>query len=507
MFNTNLLWLKITNIVVGVAYANLYNATNQVYTVLTSTNLTTPSSNCQVATEVFPTSTNCTPFVVQTLNQNTLFLRAEDWTGVTDNGNLTPEWWFWYYYGTNTLSDTNLDSQGLQLSSDYWAGTDPNLIDFSVAVTNNYLNSASVPLQINVTAGVPFYITTLFDNTNFAGATWSAYTSSNITVNVGSVAGWHNVWVGLRGFPAKATQTRQCKHFDLTTPPVLAITNPTIFVVNKPVIQVYGFSQEPLSTVSYAISNALGDVKNQPSDITDQYFDTNTCNFTTNYFECLDVPLTNGLNILTLQATDLSGNTTITNFNFTLDYSSKTNPPSLQISWPQNGSQVSGNTITLQGTIGDPTAFVTTQLIITNSNTNLSWAGIYTNLYVASVERNGNFWLENLPLNSGTNVFAITVEDVVGNTFSTNINIVHSTLTLTINPVTPDSQLWQPTVNLTGSISITNDAVWVNGVKGHNNGDGTWYANIVPVNEGGTATFTATAYGPTERQPDGSYGN
>jgi hypothetical protein len=67
--------------------------------------------------------------------------------------------------------------------------------------------------------------------------------------------------------------------------------------------------------------------------------------------------------------------------------------------------------------------------------------------------------------------------------------------------------LWQPTVNLTGTISDSTYAVWVNGVKGHNNGNGTWSASNVPVNSGGTASFTATAYSPSEQQPDGSYGN
>jgi hypothetical protein len=213
------------------------------------------------------------------------------------------------------------------------------------------------------------------------------------------------------------------------------------------------------------------------------------------------------LNVITIQATDLAGDTTTTNFNFTLDYSSKTNPPGIQITWPQNGTQISGSTFTCQGVISDPTATMVTQLVFTNSNTNLFWGGIYTNVYVASVERNGNFWLENLPLNSGTNLFSIQVTDAAGNINVTNLAVVQSSLTLAINPVTPDSQLWQPTVNLTGTISDQTYAVWVNGIKGHNNEDGTWYANNVPVNNGGTASFTATAYAPTEQQPDRSYGN
>jgi len=71
----------------------------------------------------------------------------------------------------------------------------------------------------------------------------------------------------------------------------------------------------------------------------------------------------------------------------------------------------------------------------------------------------------------------------------------------------PDSQLWQPTVNLTGTIGDSNQAIWVNGVKGRNHGDGTWSAAKVPVSQGGTASFIVTAYGPTEPQPDGSLGN
>jgi hypothetical protein len=203
----------------------------------------------------------------------------------------------------------------------------------------------------------------------------------------------------------------------------------------------------------------------------------------------------------------LAGNTTTTNFNFTLDYSSKTNPPVVQIIWPQAGAQIGDSTFTCRGWINDPTARVTTQLVFTNANSNLFWGGIYTNVYAGATDRNGNFWLENLPMHAGTNVFTITVTDAVGNTSKTNISVVQSTLVLTVNPVTPDSQLWQPTVNLTGTISDPTYAVWVNGMKGHNNGNGTWSANNVPNNNGGAASFTATAYAPNEQQPDGSFGN
>jgi len=103
----------------------------------------------------------------------------------------------------------------------------------------------------------------------------------------------------------------------------------------------------------------------------------------------------------------------------------------------------------------------------------------------------------------------LTVTDAAGNATTNSFNVVQSAVTLTVDQFSPDSQLqlWQPTVNLTGTISDPTYAVWVNGVKGTNNGYGTWSANNVPVNSGGTASFTAIGYAPSEQQPDGSYGN
>ena len=76
-----------------------------------------------VATEVWPTNGDVMPFTVPTSGQDSLFLLAEDWTGVTENGNTTPDWWLWKYFGTVALSDTNLDSRGVNtLLYDYTNG-------------------------------------------------------------------------------------------------------------------------------------------------------------------------------------------------------------------------------------------------------------------------------------------------------------------------------------------------------------------------------------------------
>jgi hypothetical protein len=498
--NTNVLWLQITNVSNGLVYANLNMATDTVYAIWSTTNLLSP---WQVECEVWPTNGTMipavTPFSLQNFGRQNLFLRAEDWTGVTENGNTVPDWWFWMYFGTTALYDTNLDSQGNTLLSDYEDGTDPNIIQFTLSAASFYVNQTFTSAQINLLAGTPSYYAILVNDTNYADANWQAYTGTNITVNLGSTDGVYNVIVGLRGLPQNATPTWETLQFTLMqTPPPLVVTSPTNNTVMLPMIQVTGYSPRALASISYDITNALGLVTNQQVLVLDQYYDTNIFEFTTNTFQAFDVPLTNGLNTITFHATDLAGNVVVTNINFTLDYSSKTNPPVVQITWPQNGTQVSGTNFTLDGCVDDPTATVAVSITDTNGD---------TNLVNGAVERTGKFWAEEIPLNAGTNNLTLTVTDAAGNVTVTNISVVQTSITLTMDDISDTSQLWQPTVNLTGKISDSTYAIWVNGIKGHNNGDGTWYANNVPVNKGGTASFTMTGYAPSEQQPDGSYGN
>jgi len=418
------------------------------------------------------------------------------------NGNGLPESWEMSNFGNLNQYASQLDGLGNTLLYDYTNGVDLTApIQFSIVVANNYVNTSYPNLQLNVYNGVPGYMAVSVDDTNYAAdATWQACTGTNITVNLGTQEGWHDVWIGLHGYPddpgAVIWVYKRLK-YDVTPPP-LVITGPTNGTVNVPVIQLTGNSPEALSSISYDITNSLGLATNQQVLVLNQSYSTNTWEFTTNTFQAFDIPLTNGVNIITLHATDLAGNTSMLTTNFTLDYSGKTNPPVFTLTWPTNGVQISGTNFTLDGFVSDPTVAVLATITDTNSDTNVV-SGL--------VERNGKFWVEGIPLNAGTNTLALTITDAAGNTSVTNISVVQSTLILTMDPVTPDSQLWQPTVNVTGEISDTSQAVWVNGVKGHNNGNGTWSANNVPTTAGGTASFTITAYGPTEQQPDGSFGN
>ena len=131
---------------------------------------------------------------------------------------------------------------------------------------------------------------------------------------------------------------------------------------------------------------------------------------------------------------------------------------------------------------------ITAMLVDTNGN---------TNTYVGDVERNGNFWMDNLPLTGGTNWLTLTAVDAWGNTTITNFAVSQSGMILTIDPIDP-TQLYLPAINLSGTISDNTVAIWANGVEGVNNGDGTWDATNVPVSAGGTASFQVSAYPATD---------
>jgi hypothetical protein len=109
-FSTSSLWLQITGVTNGMANLILNNATDQVYEVMSKTDLTLTNWTIEQG-EVWPTNSSAMPFTVPVLDRtNALFIWARDWTGITENGNTTPDWWFWEYFGTLDLSDTNLDS-------------------------------------------------------------------------------------------------------------------------------------------------------------------------------------------------------------------------------------------------------------------------------------------------------------------------------------------------------------------------------------------------------------
>lgn len=404
--------------------------------------------------------------------------------------NLIPNGWELAYFGTTNLSTNgDYDNSGYSLLYDYQNGIDPNVILFALSATNNYFNTTNASLLISVSAGIPAYVAVLVDTTNFSAATWMPYNSSNILANLGPTQGWHNVWVGLRGLPSNATQTWQSKRLNLAlTPPQLVVTSPNSNIVSVPMIQLQGYSPEALASITYDLSNAATVVRCQQVLIVDQFYDTNISAFTTNIFQAFDVPLTNGMNTFTLHATDLAGNVTTTNFSFTLDYSGQTNPPAIQLIWPQDGMTASGTNFIVSGWVSDPTATVTAQTVGTNG---------LTNTFTASIGRDGQFYFQNAPLAAGTNVFTLTVTDAAGNVTTTNLTVVQGNLGLSVDPIVTNQTM------VTGEIASSGYTVWVNGVKATNNNNGTWSAYNVPI-PANSSLVQVTAIPNTDNGGNGS---
>ncbi len=407
--------MQISGITNGIVSLALNNATDMVYEVWSATSLTNPVS-WNIEQAVWPvTNQTWTPFTVEEQDRtNGLFFWARDWTGITSDGNqITPEWWLWEYFGTVDLSETNWDySYGNTLLYDFQNGVNPNVIYFALNVTNQDFNTNSATVQITVSDGVPCYIAVLLDSSDYSAANWTAYNNSNLVVNLGNVEGWHTVSVGLKGFPPDAQQTWDPIQLKLVlTPPVLIVTNPIPGIVTQPFIQLHGYCSENLASMSYDISNSASFETNQQAFVTTRQFDTNNLEYTTNGFECFNIPLANGTNTITLHATDSAGNVTLTNLVYILDPTANTNPPVINLSWPQNNACISGTTFPVRGVVNDPFATVTAQIVNGSGTSNLT----------GLVEQNGSFWVENVPLGGGTNCLTITATNAAGYGSATNI--------------------------------------------------------------------------------------
>ncbi len=76
----------------------------------------------------------------------------------------------------------------------------------------------------------------------------------------------------------------------------------------------------------------------------------------TNWFQCVDLALALGTNWVSIQAVDWAGTVALTNFAYVFDTNGDVTPPALTLTWPPDGTQVSGDTFTVQ-------AWMETQLV------------------------------------------------------------------------------------------------------------------------------------------------
>jgi hypothetical protein len=341
-------------------------------------------------------------------------------------------------------------------------------------------------------------MTVLVNSTNTSSASWVPFNSYPVA-DLSTGDGLRTVNFYFKGLGGGVSRVSTRVWLD-TTPPSLYLTAPGSNTLNRPTLQLQGYANEDLYSLTYDLSNAFGLLTNLDMIVLNRAFDTNQWRLRTNTFQAFDLGLTPGTNTVTLHAMDWAGNKTTTNYVYVLDYSTKTNPPGVQLYWPTNTALISGTNFTWRGAVDDPTATFTAQIVDGSGDTNVV-PGI--------VERNGNFWVENLPLASGTNWLTLTGTDAASNVFVTNIAVVRSSLVLTFSSIPAIS--WQQKMDVAGSINSSSYSVWVNGVEATNFvdlGGGVlgWTAYNVPVNGNGTALIQAEAIPSTDNGGKGTGG-
>jgi hypothetical protein len=145
-----------------------------------------------------------------------------------------------------------------------------------------------------------------------------------------------------------------------------------------------------------------------------------------------------------------------------------------------NAAAICDGAVTVDGWLDNPTATVTLTVVVGSGNAN-SYGGL--------VERTGRYWVENVPLSPGTNIFTLSVADGWGNSTMNNFTVVQSAMQLSGIGVQQPSELFQPTAIVSGLSSDAVTAVTVNGVAAvMAPGGGLWTATNVPNNDLGNGT-------------------
>jgi len=448
----------------GFARLILHGASNEVYELMSKVSLHVGAWQPEQALH---RSTNQAGIftVVPVLDRtNTLFFWARDWTGIDENQNGIPDWWEWENFGALTLDVAkDFDGSGVSIRETYRRRDEPNKVRFSIEVESFHVSDRLLPLDIEVERGHPFSMAVLVDSTNYVDAVWQPF-NPKLKVDLGLTEGWHEVRVGLRGRANTSRQTWQWRRFSLEkTPPTLTIVSPTNAVISGPFLQIEGTSSESVTSLTYDLYNAAGGKTNQYI-VTGSYASNLDEPMKKIHFRCVDVEVVAGTNLITLKATDEAGNNATKTVCYVMNPNIETNPPVINLHWPTDGTQIGQDRVTWRGFVNNPATAIMVSSVVTNGA---------NQTFPAIVERDGSFWVENIPLQPGTNRLILDATGPGGLKSNTNIMVVRSGLDLKINLLSPSD------ISASGSISQPGYTVWVNKVKAGQSTDGKWQTELL----------------------------
>ena len=225
-----------------------------------------------------------------TVALDTLWLGIPDY--LDDSNGALAAWQIKYFGHVGIDPNGDYDNDGTNNLQEFLNGADPNKITFSVSFPNQYASTNVVTGLITVLGGVPSGMAWLVDGTNFASASWTNH-SSDITVNLGSTEGAHDVWIGLRGLPSDAHQTWVDTTLILNSvAPAIAIASPA--------------DNSSFNAARINVSGSFASAALHQITVNGVMAFVNSTNF-----EALNVPLDAGANAITAIVEDLTGITNV----------------------------------------------------------------------------------------------------------------------------------------------------------------------------------------------------
>jgi hypothetical protein len=313
--------------------------------------------------------------------------------------------------------------------------------------------------------------------------------STNVQVDLGPSDGLKTVSISFKSSFTDGSShgtSSDYKVYVNPAPNVFSITNPVQTFVTQPMIEIQGYTPWNIIDLKYAVLDQNG-VTTSTGDgiVNNRYFEKALWDFTTNYFTLYDIQLNPGTNTIQLQASDRDGKLIKTNLVYVFSTQSVNSGPRLTLDYPHNGDCTSGGPISIQGYSDDFTIKIV-GIILTPRGEVIRQYG--------EVERNGRYWIDNVPLLEGRTYVTLIANNAAGYTTITNFSFRKSRYDLTIKSP-PADELWRLKVTLTGTSSYdrSNYTIVANGVKATVDASGNWKAENVPVPEGGVAIFNVKA--------------